>query len=252
MAQPRRDPRTAPGESNSLVSIEMETSNIRLSRISKLLVDRVEMTTDQALTRRELYGVTLRCGPDIEQSRTLQLAVLTAANIATRCFPGAVRIVLEQRLAEAPLLLWPSREHTFGQELVGLLGPDALIDSNSLESEGRALIFGNASPTRGALRVTFDGWIAKVGPAETCGPLPQREYCSLSGVLAGALAISELFLSFAELNIEAGRRTVGLSLWRPDLDICDPLALGVQVEFLPRELWVLGLGHLGNAYLWSL
>ena len=27
---------------------------------------------------------------------------------------------------------------------------------------------------------------------------------------------------------------------------------GFQVQFLPRELWALGLGHLGNAYLWSL
>ena len=102
------------------------------------------------------------------------------------------------------------------------------------------------------MRVTFDGWIAKVGPAAIIDALPQREYCSLSGVLAGALAISELFISFADLNIEAGRRTVGLSLWRPDLDINDPDALGVRVEFLPREFWALGLGHLGNAYLWSL
>jgi hypothetical protein len=66
------------------------------------------------------------------------------------------------------------------------------------------------------------------------------------------LAISEVFLSFAELSIEAGRRTVGLSLWRPDLPITDPGALGVQAQFLPRDLWVLGLGHLGNAYLWVL
>jgi hypothetical protein len=58
--------------------------------------------------------------------------------------------------------------------------------------------------------------------------------------------------STADLNIQAGRRAVGLSLWRPDLDINDPAALGIQVEFLPRDFWALGLGHLGNAYLWSL
>jgi hypothetical protein len=52
---------------------------------------------------------------------------------------------------------------------------------------------------------TFDGWIAKVGPA------PHR-----TG------------------------------------DAADPAALGENVERLPSELWVLGLGHLGNAYLWSL
>ena len=109
-----------------------------------------------------------------------------------------------------------------GRRLSSLLGPDALIDPGRFEHDGRTLIFGDAPPTRGALRVTFDGWIAKVGPAAIIDALPQREYCSLSGVLAGALAISELFVSFAELNIEAGRRTVGLSLWRPDLDINDP------------------------------
>jgi len=252
MAHPRRVPETAPGQSDDLVNTDMQTSNIRHSRISKVLVDRVEITTEEALARRELYRITLYCGPDIAQSRTLQLAVLTAANIANRCFPGAIRIALDPRLARTPLLLCPFLEDTFGQALVGLLGPYALIDSSRFEHEGRALIFGNAPSTQGALRVTFDGWIAKVGPAKTIDALPQREYCSLSGVLAGTLAISELFLSFADLNIEAGRRTVGLSLWRPDLDINDSDALGVQVEFLPREFWALGLGHLGNAYLWSL
>jgi hypothetical protein len=253
MAHPRRVSESASGVPDSVVNTNMKTPDIRLSRISKLLIDRTEITTEEALVRRELYGVTLRCGPDVEQSRTLQVAVLTAANIANRCFPGAVRIELGPNVADTRLLLWPSLHCTFGQALVSLLGPDALIDSGRFEHECRTLIFGNAPPTRGALRVTFDGWIAKVGPAANIDALPQREYCSLSGVLAGALAISELFLSFADLNIEAGRRIVGVSLWRPDLlDLNDEAALGRQVEFLPREFWALGLGHLGNAYLWSL
>src|SRR5207244_4095318 len=63
---------------------------------------------------------------------------------------------------------------------------------------------------------------------------------------------SELFLSFAGISLDATRRTVGLSLWRPDLAIDDDEALGIPVEYLPGALWVLGLGHLGNAYLWSL
>ena len=103
-----------------------------------------------------------------------------------------------------------------------------------------------------ALRVTFDGWIAKVGPVQAVPRLPEREYFSVAGILAASLALSELFLSFADLSLEATRRAVGMSLWRPDLDIGDPEALGIPVEYLPRELWVLGLGHLGNAYLWSL
>src|SRR5205085_2839224 len=114
------------------------------------------------------------------------------------------------------------------------------------------LMFGNARPVKGALRVTFDGWIAKVGPVADTPRLPEQEFCSLAAVLAAALAMSELFLAFAGISIEATRRTVGLSLWRPDLEIGAPAALGIPVEYLPRELWVLGLGHLGNAYLWAL
>ena len=120
-----------------MVNTDMKTSGIRLSRISKLLIDRTEITTEEALARREMYGVTLRCGPDVEHSRTLQVAVLTAANIANRCFPGAVRIDLQPNLAEMPLLLWPSLHYTFGQALVSLLGPDALIDPGRFEDDGR-------------------------------------------------------------------------------------------------------------------
>lgn len=234
------------------MNIEMKQPETGISRISKVLVDRDQMTTDAVLARRKLYKVALRCGPDVSRSRTLQLAVMTAANIANRCFPGAVKIVLEPSVENAGLLFWPSIEQTFGQALITLLGADALISPNNFQPNVPVLLFGDAPSLPRALRVTFDGWIAKVGPAETVGPLPQREYCSLSGVLAGALAISESFFSFAEISIEATRRTVGLSLWRPDLDINDSAALGIQVQFLPRELWVLGLGHLGNAYLWSL
>jgi hypothetical protein len=229
----------------------METT-LRLSRISKLLIDRTSMTTDDAFSRRSLYRVTLHCGADVARSRTLQVAVLTAASIANRCFPGAVRIALDPAAADEPLLLWPLFPSTFGQALVGVLGPDALISADDPGRYARAVVFGSALAPRGALRATFDGWIAKVGPAATTAVMAQREYCSLSGVLAGALAISELFLSFAELNIQAGRRIVGLSLWRPDLDISDPAALGVPVEFLARDFWTLGLGHLGNAYLWAI
>jgi hypothetical protein len=176
----------------------------------------------------------------------------STASITTRCFPGAVRIALGPKTTEAPLQLWPSLKLTFGSILLDLLGPGALIDPREQQNPAHALIFGGAPPVPGALRVTFDGWIAKVGPACEVPRLPEREFFTVAGILAAALAISEFFLSFARISVEATRRTIGLSLWRPDLDINDPAALGLAVEYLPLELWLLGLGHLGNAYLWSL
>jgi molybdopterin/thiamine biosynthesis adenylyltransferase len=228
----------------------MGAIDLELSRISKLFVDRDQTTTDAALARRQEFAVTLLCGDDVAGSYTLQLALLTAASIAVRCFPGAVRAVVPVKLADAPLLIWPQLKLTFGQALRDLLGPEARFGDGDPAAHG--LVFGNAAADKGALRVTFDGWIAKVGPAVQTPRLPERDTCPLAGTLAGALALSELFLTFADISVEATRRTVGLSLWRPDLNIGNPGALGVPVEYLPRELWVLGLGHLGNAYLWAL
>ena len=217
-----------------------------LSRISKLLVDRDQASDDEALARRQKIAVALCCGDDVASSYTLQLAVLTAASIANRCFPGAVRAAISPHLAAAPLRLWPWRKLTFGDAIAEILGRGALAEAVEVQDE--RIDLRDAPATRDALRITFDGWIAKVGPMATVPRLAEREYFSAAGILAASLALSELFLSFAEISLEATRRTVGISLWRPDLDIGDPEALGMPIEYLPRELWVLGLGHLGNAY----
>jgi hypothetical protein len=228
----------------------MGAFDAELSRISKFFVDRDHVRPELVLARRQRFAVALKCGDEVAGSYTLQIAVLTAASIANRCFPGAVKAAISPGLREAPLLVWPTMNLTLGAALRELLGPEALLPSG--EPNARELLFGATQGEKGALRVTFDGWIAKVGPASSTGRLAEREYCSLSGVLAAALAVSELFLSFADISVEATRREVGLSLWRPDLDIGHADALGVPVQYLPRELWLLGLGHLGNAYLWAL
>lgn len=230
----------------------MNTDKIELSRISKLFVDRDQTTVGEALARRRNYGVTLVCGDDVECSYVLQLAVMTAVSLANRCFPGAVRVALDRKLADSRLLVWPNLGLSFAQALKGLAGAAALGAPADCAARSRAVVFGNAAAPKGALRVTFDGWIAKTGPAASVERLPERDYCSLSGVLAAALAVAELFFSFAEISIEAGRRAVALSLWRPDLDASDAEALGIPVQFLPGDMWILGLGHSGNAYLWSM
>lgn len=229
----------------------MDTNIMKLSRISKLLLDRDEVPAKEALIRRRQFNMTLLCGVDVARSYTLQLAVLTAASMATRCFPGAVRVALPPSLRSARLLLWPALEWTFERALSDVLGADTLTESTTKDI-GAALVFGDATASEKCLRVTFDGWVAKVGPVAEVPRLPEREYCTLAGILAAALAVSEMFLSFADINIEAGRRVVALSLWRPDLDPFDPASLGIPVEYLPKDLWLLGLGHLGNGYIWAL
>ena len=212
------------------------------------------MPTCDGLRKRQQFGVTLVCGGDVSDSYMRQLCVLTAAKIATRCFPGAVRVVLPAGADGAALLLWPYMKGR--SEFVALLrqivGAQNVVADPSGLSVSNPLLFGDAPEIAGALRVTFDGWVAMTGPASQLPRLQERPYCSLAAVLAGALGVSELFLSFADISIQARRRTVGVSLWRPELDPADTDAIGPVVEWLPANLWVLGLGHLGNAYLWAL
>ncbi|WP_254016758.1 ThiF family adenylyltransferase [Mesorhizobium escarrei] len=117
---------------------------------------------------------------------------------------------------------------------------------------GRLVLFGNAAHDGAATRVTFDGWVAVTGPQHVLSRYAEREHCSLAPILAAALAVSETFLGFAGIDLLAGKRVVGLSLWRPDLGHTNPEAVGPVVTALPKQAWLLGLGHLGNAYLWAL
>lgn len=225
---------------------------MHFSRISKLLVDRDDLSIKDALAFRKGQKAALVCGPDVGGSYTLQVAVLTAAALVERCFPGAIRVVLDDRLAASPLLPWPSLRLTLGRALSRIAGERRLPSWSPDGDGGHALVFGDGSIRERALRVTFDGWVAATGPVDTVDRLPERDDCVLAGILAASFAVSEIFMSVMGVSVEATRRPISLSLWRPDADVRDPKARGVPVKFLPRELWVLGLGHLGNAYLWAL
>jgi hypothetical protein len=72
----------------------------------------------------------------------------------------------------------------------------------------------------------------------------------LAGVVAGGLAVCEAFQHACRAP-EAARRDVGLSLWEPGTD-WRSCSVGPALAFLPLSLWLLGLGHLGQAYAWSL
>jgi hypothetical protein len=75
----------------------------------------------------------------------------------------------------------------------------------------------------------------------------------LAAVLAAALAVNEAFLHAGREFGAAGRRTVGMSLWQPSST--DWLSAGADepgLRFLPSRLWLIGMVHLGQAYLWCL
>ncbi len=73
----------------------------------------------------------------------------------------------------------------------------------------------------------------------------------LAGGVAGAIAVSECFQNVTRTPV-AGRRSAGISLWRPDLEWLEDASDGPELTLLPQQLWLIGLGHLGQGNAWAL
>lgn len=192
------------------------------------------------------YVLQLRIGAGVEDDPAAQAAMLTAFNTAPRAFLGGVRVLVdEEAVLRCP---WARGERItaaairFGCEV-----------SSELSAEFPTLTIGEtAAPSCGSitLHTTSQGWSGGV-VEHASDRLAGMGNLPLAGVLAGAIGVSEAF-RHVRGDLEAGRRPIGLSLWRPDLDWQDPEAFGGPVRFLPSKLWLLGLGHLGQAYAWAL
>ncbi len=121
---------------------------------------------------------------------------------------------------------------------------------DQLHDDLPTLVIGNPHKPVGLplLYCTWIGWTG--GIVES----PHRRLgggaITLAGILAAALGVSEIFQQALGSPVP-GRREVGISLWRPDQEWRSAPA-GPQLEYLPAALWLLGLGHLGQAYAWTI
>lgn len=227
-------------------------SKDNLHRTAKIALDTGEAKTlieaEQIFSQ---YKLALKVGPDVAFSPTLQSIVLTAVNTGRRCFLGEVQV--EGNLSVPLQVPWLGCR-TLSEAIQNLQGK---IVDKVLPGIPR-IVVGDVSDSSevGAfyVRATFDGWSGGVIPIEDGRRLSEQTEFIPSGVLAGALAVSEAFQFVRGENVLAGRRDVGLSLWRPagKLPWIDNKDIGPQIDLLPSKIWIIGLGHLGQAFLWTL
>jgi hypothetical protein len=220
----------------------------RLNRMMKMAIDSGEAgSLEEARDVFSRYRLHLSLGRDVAHSAPLQAAALTAVNTGRRCFLGGVTV---SGPAEAALLVPWRRRHTLGEAITDLRGR---IVHDAPRGVPTVLLGDAVAPAGGApiLRATFQGWLAAVSPDELGQRLDERSEFTPVGVLAGALSVSEVFQRLRGSNAAASRREIGISLWRPDVPFRTADA-GPVVEQLPSRLWLIGLGHLGQALLWTL
>lgn len=222
----------------------------RLNRVVKLAIDTGEAASIEDAQRLfASYRLAVTAGADVGHSATHQAALLTIVNAGRRSLLGGIEVdgVVGMKLL---VPLHPYR--TLDEAVTGLGG--RVVENASLNTP---LVVIGDTPMKDthpfAIRTTFDGWAAGIVPlgAETMR-LEERQEFVPAGVLAGALAVTEVFQYLRGNQPAAGRREAGLSLWRPDLHWRESAAAGPAIDRLPASLWLIGLGNLGQAYLWTI
>lgn len=229
-----------------------ESIGDELNRTLKMVLDSGEAASiEQAQLIFEGYRLQIYIGPDVAFSPTLQAAVLTAVNTGRRCFLGGVKVIGN---TDASLLIPWRRCRTLREAIFNLQGETSEV----FDEDSPQIFIGDAdskiSTNEFAVRATFNGWCGGIVPIEDNIRLNEHQEFTPAGVLAGSLAVSEAFQFVRGRNALAGHRAIGLSLWRPELkeSWLEEKEVGPVLELLPSHLWLIGLGHLGQAYLWTL
>jgi len=222
----------------------------RLNRLVKLALDTGEASSIED-AEKLFYGykMSVVAGKDVGRSATQQATLLTIVNCARRSLLGGVEV---EGIAGMPLLVPLFPYKTLEQAVSGLGGKIV----RAARRETALVLLGDAVQHDGrafAVRATFEGWAGGIVPTGAEGlRLVERQEFIPSGVLSGALAVAETFQHLRGNNPAAGHRAVGLSLWRPEANWRDGEAVGPMIRRLPSSLWLIGLGNVGQAYLWTL
>jgi hypothetical protein len=220
-----------------------------LHRAAKYFMDSGKAPThDAAMHLLERFGLTIHLGAEVARSLEHQTALLTLVNTARRTLLGGIEIF---GLRDGPCLtpLAPNRTLSAAiGELGGRLVPEPRTDWPSA-------IIGNpdiAHPGLPCWRVTWEGWRGGVFPIGHGGLLAENGAMPLAPALGAAVCAAEAFAHHAGDHPMAGRRATGLSLWRPGADWLAADPGEPALAYLPSKLWLIGLGNLGQAFVWLL
>lgn len=219
----------------------------QIDRTAKILVDSGQATDfDDAGHILANLVLQIAVGADIADRPAAQAALATAVNVGRRAFHGGVRVCLD---ADAALTIGWTAGMTAEQTVTQYGGTVV----SELDDAFPTLVVGRPQRRASGSPVLYLGWRGWSGGVFQSPAYEWRDdpATPIAGVLAAALGVSETFQRVLGATTP-GRRDVGISLWRPDLDWRLPTAVGPRLDYLPAALWILGLGHLGQAYAWTL
>ena len=220
-----------------------------MHRTAKYFMDdgRAE-SAEAAIAMLGAFGLTVRVGEEIAGSAEHQTALLTLVNVTSRTLLGGVEVVglpdvpCGSRLAPAASLR--SAVEGLGGKVVAQAKPDwptAVIGTvDQLDC------------SEACWQLTWEGWRGGVVPWREKVRLGESASLAFAPALAAAVCGAEVFAFHAGDHPMAGRRPSGLSLWRPGADWRRTDPSEPVIAYLPSQLWIIGLGNLGQAFAWVL
>src|SRR5581483_7661378 len=197
-----------------------------------------------------LRSLTLKLVIDAASCRNVafQAALLTAFNAGNRAFLGGVSVEMPAHVE----LVLPLLGYRSLNEALQITG----FTNQKISTASQTIYFGHSptNPEANSCRVDCDGWRGAVSDFEYPSDFNYGHSDDIApgGVLAGALSVHRCFLKAAEIPARSLEAPLGLSLWSPGDDWRNPMSTASLLHNLPKQFWVLGLGHLGQAFLWNL
>jgi len=182
------------------------------------------------------------------QSVAFQAALLTAFNTGNRAFLGGVSVEMPTNVK----LLLPLPGYASLNEALQITG----FTPQKISTPSQIIYLGHSpiNPETNSCRMDCDGWRGAVSDFDNPSNFNygQSDDISPGGVLAGALSVHRCFLKATDIPARSLEAPFGLSLWSPGDDWRNPVSISPLLHNLPNQFWVLGLGHLGQAFLWNL
>lgn len=219
------------------------------NRVAFAIAEPHNITIEEAITKMNQSSVFLIAGDSILNSYSAQLAFITSVNIASRVFLGEVKCILPSNTVN----LLKIQAENFN-DLVQFYG--GTITNEEPTREDFKILFGISCFDNLCVEATFSGWRGGVnfyGNERISFPdISSR--VSLGAVASASLAVYQAFSKVYNINDSEMNLNYGISLWNlnSERDWYKNENEGPDKPNLPRNVWSLGLGHLGQAYLWTL
>lgn len=227
-----------------------------ISRLAGLKVEQNPLNAGKGIDAFEEAEASLKklrllviCGKGIENSIGLQAALLTTINCGKRAFQGGVSVNVNA--IPGLKLGWKPFMSQSLSEVVYALG-GTILETNTPSEFSFTIYIGEKPQNENSIELICTDWQGGFLTLGDNWEIENNANFPLGGILSASIGVASAFLKVSGEKPDACFSSKGLSLWNPKLDWKSNDSNGPKIELLPQKFWLVGLGHLGQAYAWTL